>query len=798
MFKKVTLLFIFLLFTKANAINAQIEIKVVDVNNKAVPFAAVALLNSTDSILIKASLTDTLGIAKFYEQVNDSQLISVQLIGFKNIIQKLSGNKFSLTLQPSSQNLKEFTITATKPMVEVKADKVVLNVAGTMNASSNDAFELLRKAPGVVIDNNDNIILQGKQGIRFYIDGRQLPISGADLVAYLKSIPAAQIEAIEIITQPSARFDAAGNAGIINIKLKKDLSIGLNGNYGAGGNFGVYPKWNQSISGNYRNKKVNIFGTYNWNRGRYISNNHFYREQSDSVFDQRNTNRSTNGTHTAKAGVDWYLNKKNTIGILYNLNINDGINRTESLTPIKQRDANKPFKYLYAQNISENHKQNQNFNLNWAWKDTLNRSATTDLDYGFFDNVSYNYLPNTYFATNLQTVLSENNYRMRTPLRIDIVSVKTDFSLPFLKGTFNTGYKVSHVVTKNRFDFYNVINAIDTLNLHRSNQFNLTETIAAIYGQYVRKIKKWDIQLGLRNEYTQTIGELTSAFPQTDGNVRRKYNNLFPTAGVSYNINQKNSLGLSMGRRIDRPSYADLNPFESQLDELSYFKGNAFLRPQYTTNIQLTHTYVYKLNTSLSYSYTNNFFTQVTDTTQGNKSFLITKNVGTRNLYNLNSSLPFQITNKWGGFVSVGALHATNKGTFGGGRNFVLKRFSWNFYAQQSYILTKNLSLEISGFYNSPSIWGATFRNREMWGMDAGLKCKILKDKGSLNISVSDVFRSMRWRGISNFSGLYMDASGTWESHQLRFNFTYRFGNDKVKGTRNRKTGAEDEMNRVK
>ena len=789
------LAFCFLFLFKADA---QITVKVFDSEGQSLPFAAVSLINAKDSSLIKVTLTDTLGNAKFTETRTDAQLIQTQLIGFVTNYSKVGIDTVFVNMASSAVKLKEFTIAATRSLVEVQADKVVLNVAGTMNASSNDAFELLRKAPGVVIDNNDNIIVQGKQGVRFYIDGRQLPISGTDLVAYLKSIPAAQIDAIEIITQPSARFDAAGNAGIINIKLKKDLSIGLNGNYAAGANFGVYPKWNQSISGNYRNKKVNIFSTYNWNRAKTVSNNHFYREQSDSIFDQKNTNRSTSGTHSAKAGADWYLNQKNTLGILYNLTINDGINRTESLTPIKQRDATEPLKYLYAQNISESHKQNQNFNLNWALKDTLNRSATTDIDYGFFDNVSYNYLPNTYFSNNQVTVLSENNYRMKTPLRIDIASIKTDFSLPLFKGTINTGYKVSHVVTKNRFDFYNVINGVDTLNLYRSNQFDLTETIAAVYAQYVRKFKKWDVQIGLRNEYTQTIGKLNSVFSQVDRNVKRKYNNLFPTAGISFKLNQKNSLGLSMGRRIDRPSYADLNPFESQLDELSYFKGNAFLRPQYTTNVQLTHTYAYKFNTSISYSYTNNFFTQVTDTTQGNKSFLITKNVGTRNLYNLNSSLPFQITNKWGGFVSFVAVHATNKGTFGGGRDFVLQRFSWNLYAQQSYLMTKKLSFELSGFYNSPSIWGATFRNKEIWGMDAGMKLKILKSRGSLNISVSDIFRSMRWRGISNFSGLYMDASGTWESHQLRFNFTYRFGNEQVKGTRNRKTGAEDEMNRVK
>jgi iron complex outermembrane recepter protein len=779
-------------------VNAQISVKVVDSEGKQVPFAVISLINAKDSSLIKVSLTDTLGFARFAETQSGDQLLQTQLIGFITNYSAITSDTVIINLASSAVKLKEFSIEATRSLVEVQADKVVLNVAGTMNASSNDAFELLRKAPGVVIDNNDNIIVQGKQGIRFYVDGRQLPISGADLVAYLKSIPAAQIDAIEIITQPSARFDAAGNAGIINIKLKKDLSLGLNGNYAAGGNFGVYPKWNQSISGNYRNKRVSIFGTYNWNRGRFISNNHFYREQSDSIFDQRNINRSTNGTHTAKAGADWYVNQKNTIGILYNLSINDELNNVESLTPIKQRDAIVPLKYLSAKNISENHRQNQNFNLNWAWKDTLNRSATTDFDYGFFDNVSYNYLPNTYFSSNQETVLSENNYRMKTPLRIDIASIKTDFSLPFFKGTINTGYKVSHVVTKNRFDFYNVINGVDTLNLLRSNQFDLTETIAAIYAQYIRKFKKWDLQFGLRNEYTQTIGKLTSVFPQEDGNVRRKYNNLFPTVGISFKINQKNSLGLSAGRRIDRPSYADLNPFESQLDELSYFKGNAFLQPQYSTNVQLTHTYAYMLNTSIGYNYTNNFFTEVTDTTQSNKSFLITKNVGTRNLLSINSSLPFQLTKKWSGFVTVGALQAKNKGSFGEGRDFELQRFSWNFYAQQSYLVTKHLSVEVSGFYNSPDIWGATFKNREMWGMDAGLKLQILKDKGSLNISVSDVFRSMRWRGISNFSGLYMDASGTWESHQLRFNFTYRFGNEQVKGTRNRKTGAEDEMNRVK
>ncbi|MFK7925435.1 MAG: outer membrane beta-barrel family protein, partial [Bacteroidia bacterium] len=279
------------------------------------------------------------------------------------------------------------------------------------------------------------------------------------------------------------------------------------------------------------------------------------------------------------------------------------------------------------------------------------------------------------------------------------------------------------------------------------------------------------------------------------------YINLFPTAGITYSPSQKHSYRLNYSRRIDRPRYQDLNPFINQLDQLTFQRGNPFLRPQFTNSLQATYTYQYRYSASLSYSLTDDFFTQLTDTLNGQASFITQENLATRQVISANISAPLPITKWWSTYTNLSVNNTQNKGDFNQegetGKEINISRTTFNAFQQHTFTLPKGISLELSGFYNSPSIWGANYLTRQFWAVNAGAQMRLFDNRAVVKVSVSDLFNSMQWQGTQEFGGLYFDASGGWESRQFKVNLTYNFGNEQVKASRRRKTGLQDESNRA-
>ena len=345
---------------------------------------------------------------------------------------------------------------------------------------------------------------------------------------------------------------------------------------------------------------------------------------------------------------------------------------------------------------------------------------------------------------------------------------------------------------------------IKQLDVPRSNQFNYSENINAAYVNYNKQFKGVMFQAGLRVENTVSTGD--SYGLNNDGSVntgskltfKRNYTDVFPSAALSFNKNPLNQWGISYSRRIDRPAYQDLNPFEFKLDEYTFMKGNTQLRPQYTNIVSLTNTYKYKLTTRLSYSHVADVFTQLVDTAEKSKSFMTKKNLATQDVFNLNISYPYQHKN-YSAFVSLSGNYSHYKADFGGGNRVVdLDVVSMNIYMQQSLkIGKKGWSAETSGWYNTPSIWGGTFKSKALWSIDGGVQKTLFKGKGNLKVAVTDIFYSMKWSGTSNFSGQLLTFNGHGESRQLRTSFTWRFGSNQIKNARQRKLGLEEESNRT-
>lgn len=700
----------------------------------------------------------------------------------------------SISLKVKQNQLDEVQVVVKKAIVEIFADKTVFNVQNTISAAGLTAMELLRKAPGVIVDNNDNLIVEGKTGVQIYIDGKPSILFGADLANYLKTIQSSDVDSIEIITQPSSKYEAAGNAGIVNIKLKKDKRFGTNGTLALGYAIGKFGKYNSSVTLNSRGKKTNVFGTYS---NRFEDNESFInlnRTQSNTVFDSRTISLSNNNANNIKAGIDFYANKKNTFGFVVNGNFNNSFGNGQTRTPITPSGNNLPSQVLKAQSNSHATSYNVQSNLNYRFTDTLGHTISSDLDFGKYQNIRTNSQPNQYFNGSETMLISESNFLMNTPININILSFKTDYEQNFMGGKLGLGMKTSVVKTDNTFDFFNVVNNNATQDFTRSNNFQFSENINALYFNFNKKIKKINFQAGLRVEQTISTGDLNSTQANLNNTVKRNYTDYFPSAGITFNANQNNAWQANYSRRIERPSYQALNPFEMQLDELSFSRGNPFLQPQYTQNFKIGHIYKYTLNTSLSYSFISDFFAQITQAEGPTRNFIMQRNVANQEVWNLGVSYPFSPAKWWEVFLNVQASNSSFKGN---DANFVsITQNNFNMYGQNTFSLPKKIKLEVSGWFSSPSVWGGTYRTKSLGSLDLAVQKKILKDKINVRMAVSDVFFTSPWRGDFQFGDLSIRGNGGFESRQFRINLSYNFGNSNVKATQ-RSTGAEEENNRI-
>ena len=765
-----------------------------------IPYAAVTINSPLDSSLVKATISNEQGVFILKGMLPSEYLFKVSVLGYADYKRKINYTGGYLELKPiilteSTQNLEEVTVVAEKPMVQVLADKTVFNVENTINATGTSAFELLRKAPGVIVDNNGGFIVEGKTGVQIFIDGKLSILQGEDLTNFLESLQATDIEAVEIITQPSSKYDAAGNAGIINIKLKKDKSLGTNGTYNTGATSGDFVRYNSSINFNNRGKKGNLYGTYSNRFGKTTGFLNLLRTQSNTQFDARTTSVYDRNSNNIKLGYDYYLDSKHTIGAVVNGNFNNGFNTNNTRTPIRPFDVVQVDSILVALNQVDNTSYNINANVNYQFADTLGHSLNVDLDYGGYNSDRNAFQPNTFFDPSESVVFRETITFQETPIDIEIATAKIDYEQNFLKGKLGLGLKVSYIDTDNTFNFFNEINGQNVLDDTQSNQFRYTENINAGYFNFNRKWGKWNLQFGLRVENTVSDGNLESTQENENNRVERNFTDFFPSGGLTYQLNRKNQFALNYSRRIQRPNYQSLNPFQFRLNELSFSEGNPFLQPQYTNNVKLSHTYNYRLTTSISYTRITDFFARVTLEESENVSNLTTLNVANQEVFNLGVSYPKKLFSWWDVYVSVNAFISDYQAT---SPEFLpVRQETLNFYGQNTFSLPNDWRFEVSGWYNSPSIWGGTYQTDALGSLNAAVQKKFMDGRFTARLSVNDILFTSPWSGITQFGDLFIDGSGGSDSRRVAFGLTYDFGRNEIKKSRKRKTGLEDENKRI-
>lgn len=841
--KKLLLLSVALLATLTSfaQIDGKVSGNLLDEKNQALSFANVLLLKTQDSTLVKGGLADEKGYFEITNITSGSYFLKASMVGY----QTLSTPKFvisedtktiklaDLKLHLATKALNEVTVSAKKPLIEQKADKIILNVENSIVSSGNTALEVLQKAPGVTVDQNDVISLKGKQGVVIYMDGKPTYMSQADLANLLKNMNSDQIEKIEIITNPSAKYDAAGNSGIINIVTKKNKSEGTNGsvNLGVGRSIPyamVYDyvngqeliktpsnrmKYNGSINLNNRKGKFNTFLNLGLSDRQGFNGNHFTRVLDQTIYEQYAYRLNKSENFSYKLGTDYYLSKKTTIGVLVNGNIGNW-GADEPITNIAYIKTSENVIISSPKTTSDpiNRWKSGIFNANFKHTfDSTGRELTADIDYSIYDNLSREKGMFTHFY-------DANNVEYGTPLKItsnipnkyNITATKIDYSHPFKNGSkLEMGIKNSFVKSDNDIKFYKN----DAIDIGRSNHFVYTENINAAYTNYNFNIgKKLNVQTGLRLENTNSKGKSLTL----DEERTRKYTQLFPSIFLMQTVNKNNQLSYSYSRRIDRPDYESLNPFIFFLDPYTYELGNAYLKPQFTNAYSVSHTYKGAFTTNLSYSRTNDFIAQVIKNAKDEPeilaqiiknntsieidpqkiTFAFKENISQFDNYGLAFSFPVPIKKWWNAQNNFTLSYNQFKGTISG-QNLNAGKMMYNIYTAHTLTINKTLSSEISMWYNSPQVYGMMLGSKQ-YAVNAGFKKTLWKNTATLKVNINDIFLTSFWGGQANFGGVNLNIKNRWDSRSLMFSFNYRFGNQNVKAARRRETATESEQNRVK
>ena len=802
----------------AQTTNGRLTGTVIDESQKGVESATVSLLRTKDSSLFKIAATDPKGGYSFESVPNGRYLIQITAVGHAKIYSEAfelnEGNRQislkAMVLKAESKDLKAIAVVARKPLIELKLDKTVVNVDAAVTNVGANALEVLEKSPGVTVDKDGNISLKGKQGVQVYIDGKPSYVSGADLVNLLKNMNAAQLEQIEIMTNPPAKYDAAGNSGIINIKTKKNKAKGFNGSATAGYSQGSYWRTNGNLNLNYRNGRYNAFFNYSFNKNNAFQELTIHRTYKkddlktiDALLDQVAFMPNSNTGNNLKFGMDYFLTKKTTVGFVASGFMNPETWRNYNTAYLKNGMGNVD-SIVYSTGHIEDTWKNGNLNLNFRHQfDSTGRELSADLDYSRYGSHSQQRFTNTAFdpgwvKKNQTELLSD------LPLAISIYSAKVDYSQSIKKDIkLDVGMKSSYVNTDNAANYYNVVNGEPEVDYKKSNQFLYKENINAAYVNINRQFKKFGVQAGLRFENTNYSGHQLGNPQKPDSSFNNTYNNFFPTLYVSYKAGKNHQFGFSSGKRIDRPAYQDLNPFLFFIDNYTYQAGNPYIRPQYTTNYEVSHIFKGFLNTTVNYSrtkdYMNETFEQSKDTTNADKGYATIVrqgNIGVRHNAGISISAQIPVTKWWNASVYGNYNYNQFKGELYG-EMIDVSAATVLFNINNQFKFNKGWSAELSGFFRTKGVDGQIII-QPLGQMSAGVSKQVLKGKGSVRLNVRDLFYSNWVKGNMNFQRTEAYFENRRDSRVGTISFTYRFGKPLKDQAPGKNRGASDEQNRVK
>ncbi len=800
------------LSTVAQPKNGTVNGSVNGSNNSPLDAATVLLLKQKDSSVAKAAVTDRQGRFIMSKIAWGKYILTASAAGyqdFKTALLILDSSNHDLampviSLSPSVKNLGNVSVTTQRPFLERKIDKLVVNVSSSPVNAGQSALDVLERSPGVIIDENENISLNGKQGTAIFIDGKISYLAGHDLANYLRGLPAAQLDQVEIITQPSSKYDAEGISGIINLKLKKNQNNGFSGGITTTAIFGKYFKTRDNLTLNWKKGKLNTTASYGISDTRNFSEQHTMREfrtdysvPFNSYLDQNLYVVNGSIPHNVRITADLAASKNTTIGAVvtgfFALNKPGVSGRSDQFDSLHT-----PVSYTLSTTTPHNTISNAGFNLNLLQKlDKKGKELTADADYVFYHNLNQQVTENDLY--NMGGVLQDAFIlRNHIPLGLDIYSFKSDYSQPLKKeGKLEAGIKNSYVKTDNdgQYSQYDQQLKKWVADTGLSNHFIYRENINAAYVNYNQKLgKKWSLQTGLRWEQTIAKGNQLTKRVQFEKN----YSELFPTIYIRYAPDDKHTFTASYGRGINRPGYQELNPFLYYIDKFNAREGNPDLKPFFSNDFELAYNYNNQLNIAAGYTHIKNAYGVIfRNELQGTDHVLVQQrgNIAFRRFINFSVDYNRAIK-KWWKFT--GSAFAFNN-YFAAYSDPALPASSATVLIlniSNQFPLKKGWTLDASGVYRSKRLEGGYVHVLPSYYFSAGVSKKLMKNKATLTLNMNDPFWLLRSNLYSEQSSFYTRTNSKPENRWLTMTFNYRFG--KSVNQKRRDTGSsQDEQNRA-
>ncbi|WP_373493671.1 outer membrane beta-barrel protein [Aquiflexum sp.] len=773
---------------------------VTDQSNNPIVFANILLLNPSDSMLIKGAVSDNEGAYRLENVPEGKYLLNGYMMGYRKVFIPIVINGRDLeapllSLEEELEGLEEVLVEAKRPLIEQDNFKTVVNVANCIVATGSTALEILEKAPGVRVDRqNDGISLMGRDQVMVQINGKQTYMAMADVVALLRSMPSDNIDKIELITNPSAKEDAQGNSGIINIILQKNDNVGTNGSASLTGGSGRYGRSNGSLQLNHRTKKMNFFGNISGLNNRSYWDFNLSRDQADgelrNLVDQHAYIRFKSKGGNAKTGIDYFPNDRTTIGIVWTGFWNNTLEESPAFTTFRRMESNPPYFQQFTDktlsNVSSNHLVNLNFQYQFAKSGSM---LSADFDRGIFNrDFSNDLITSTLIPENPDT--GREGLFTEMPTQLDILTFKVDYQQPIGNWKMESGYKMSEVRSDNNMTLSR--GPMDDIQIDPllSNHFRYLEIINALYVSFSGSpFADTELQVGLRAEHTKSNARSLNLKEE----VPRDYLDLFPTFFISREISEKQRLSFSYGYRIVRPNYQSLNPGRSYLDPYAFQRGNPFLTPEYTHTLELKHAFDNKIFTALGANYISDIIIPILQPVDHQTAERNFQNFGTSQLYNLNISFPIDIMNNW-------TMQTTLLGVYNGfqfvflGSPMEAEQFSGRINGMNSIMIGKGWSAEITGWLSAPTRQ-AFITTPWLGSLDLGLQ-KSIGENWKTKLIAQDIFYTNRYVGVGTTPDFVQNYHILFDSRVVLLNLSYTFGNQQLKKARQRKTGAEEEMKR--
>jgi hypothetical protein len=795
-----------LLQLSALAQTGKITGSVKEKNGTTLKGANIKLLRENGSIA-KYSVSDASGNFEADALKQGTYKMVFHMVGYDSLVSSLihvaaTPVTYDAVLTASSNELTSVAVTSRRSFVETKIDRTVIHPDAIISNAGANALEILDRSPGVLVDESGSISLKGKSVVVF-IDDKPTYMTGTQLTEYLKSQSGSTIDRIELMSNPPAKYDAAGGA-VINIKTKKSKIKGFNGNVNLSYTQGVYPRTNNSLNLNYRNNQWNVFGTFsqvlqNSFNDLDINRDYFTNAGSaDYFFRQNSFIRNTSKAINTRVGADYYLSDHSTIGIVLTGNDRKFNGRTINTSYI----IDEPYvidSIIHADNNDKGKWNNRSANLNYRQdlkKNGANFSA--DVDYLVYTYDNDQYFKNKSFFSN-GNAKHAFDLTGDLPAQIKIASFKADLTYPVIKN-FNVdlGAKQSVIKTDNTALYNNIYNGVVSPDYDKTNRFLYDENISAGYISLSRDWKKVSLQTGLRGEFTESKGHQLGNAQKPDSSFRRTYFNLFPTVYLSFKLDSLDAhkLNLSYGKRIDRPVYQDLNPFISPLDQFTNYVGNPLLRPTFTDEVQLSYVYKNKLTATLAH-YVVNDITQESIEIYGNNYFSRPANVGKADITALSLTFSQPLTKYWSLNAYTDAQRRHYKGMLYSGMLDTAALFH-SFNITNQFTLGKGWSAELSGNYRSNILVGQIVSG-EFWQMNAGVQKKLMKNKATIRLSVRDIFYTrLNWGYINNLRNATASYYNRLDSRVAAISFAYNFGKALQSRAKKAAGGAGQEEGRIR